>query len=248
MGTTHQSEIQIGRIYSPLTLSPGITVEGNVPDVQQYDMAANTYEPDYTLTNLVLVPAMDVSDPDGIIPAGNATLANMQWTLVEDGAETAITAASPDFAVGTDGRLTIKRNCQPQNPMTFRFEAEFLDQRTGEVHRMVETHQVDCEGVSQRPVLTLDTSGLIAYDPVRDGEAVRKVKASLAIWGEEVPAANRTFVWQKRDMYDNVWADIDGSDVMDYDVSLSADKTELSVKLWLIGKRIDIRCYAKYSP
>lgn len=247
MGVTHQSEIQLGRIHSPLTLSPGITVQGNVPDVQQYDIAANVYEPDYTLTNLVLVPAMEVSDPDGIIADGQAALTNMKWTLIENGAQTQITTSTPGFAVGSDGKLTVKRNCNGQNPMTFRFEADFLDTRTGEVYRMLETHMVDCEGVSERPVLSLDTSGLIAYDPVRDGELTRKVKASLSLNGQEVPAARREFVWQKRD-YDGVWADIDGSDIMDYDVELNADKTELTVRLWLIGERIDIRCYAKYSP
>lgn len=217
-------------------------------DVQEYDIAANLFEPDYTNTHLVLVPEMEVSDPDGEIPDGKATLTNMKWTLVEDGTETAVSASTPGFTVRTDGKLTVKRNCQNMKPMTFRFEAEYLDPRTGEVYRMLETHTVFCEGVSQRPVLTLDTSGLLAYDPVRDGEKTRKVKASLTIGGVEVPAANRRFTWQKRDIYDNVWADIDSSDVMDYDVGVSADGTELTVRMWLIGKRIDVRCYARYSP
>lgn len=247
MAITHKTEIQLGRIHSPLTLSPGITVEGNVPDVQQYDIAANLYEPDYTLTNLVLVPSLGVSDPDGIVPDGNASLTNIEWTLAENGTETTITPSTPGFAVGTDGKLTVKRNCNSQNPMTLRFSAEYLDPRNGEVYRIIESHMVDCEGVSERPVLSLDTSGMIAYDPVRDGQAVRKVKASLTIGGAEVPAANRELVWQKRD-YDGVWADIDGSDILDYDVSLSADETELTIMLWLIGHRIDVRCYAKYSP
>lgn len=248
MAITHQTEIQLGRIFSPLTLSPGIAVEGGVADVQQYDVSTGTYTPDYTLTNLVLVPSMDVSDPDGIIPDGKAALTNMRWTLTEDGAETAVTSSTPGFAVAADGRLTVKRNCKGQEPMTLRFEAEYLDTRTGAVHTMLETHQIYCEGVSQRPVLELDTSGMIAYDPLRDGQATRKVRASFKVNGTEVPAANRAFVWQKRDMYDGVWADIDGSDAMDYDVSLSADGTELTLKLWLIGERIDIRCYAKYNP
>lgn len=220
-----------------------------MPDVQQYDISTNLYEPDYTATFLTLVPAMDICDPDGVIPDGKATLANIKWTLIENEVETLITSSTPGFSIASDGKLTIKRNCQGQNPMTFRFEAEFADPRTGEVHRMMESHMVDCEAVSERPVLSLDTSGMIAYDPIRDGEVTRKVKASLMVGGKEVPAAYREFVWQKRDCdIDNQWADIDGSDLLDYDVSLNADKSELSIKLWLIGHRIDIRCYAKYNP
>lgn len=249
MALTHQAEIQIGRIYSPLTISPGITVQGNVPDVQQYDIATNLYTPDYTNTNLVLVPAMDVADPDGVIPTGPVALTNIKWTLIENGVETLISASTSGFSIDTDGKLTVKRNCQGQNPMTFRFEGEYQDPRTGEIHRMVETHMVDCEAVSVLPKLSLDTSGLIAYDPIRDGKVVRKVKASLTIGGQEVAVANREFVWQKRDCdIDNQWADIDGTDILDYDVDVNADGSELTIKPWLIGYRIDIRVYAKYSP
>lgn len=247
MAVTQTVEKSLSFVFSPLTLSPGIAVEGNVPDSQQYDIAANVYEPDYTNTNLVLRPSMLVSDPDGVIPEGNATLTNMRWTLLEKGTETAITSSTPGFTVAADGKLTVKRNCDGENPMTLRFEADYLDTRTGGVHHMVETRQVMCEGISQRPVLSLDTSGVLSYDPVRDGEKVRKVKARLTIGGKDVPVANRAFVWQKRDS-DGVWADISATELMDYDVAVSTDGTELTVRLWLIGERIDIRCYAKYNP
>lgn len=240
---------QIEFIYSPLVLSPGITVEGGVPDVQMYDIAAGTYEPDYTNTNLILKAGLEIADPDGVIPEGSAAMTNMKWTLLENNKQTLITASTAGFTVGSDGKLTVKRNCQGQNPMTLLFEAEYLDPRNGEIHRILETHVVDCQGVSQRPVLSLDTSGMIAYDPLRDPKTIRKVKASLTIGGTEVPAANRQFIWQKRDCdIDNQWANIDGTDILDYDVEVSADGKELSIKPWLIGYRIDVRCYAKYSP
>ncbi len=248
MALTHSSELQIGRIYSPLTISSGITVQGNVPDVQQYDVAANLYEPDYTDTNLVLQAAMDVSDPDGVIPDGPVTLSNIKWTLVENKVETVVTSSTPGMAVGADGTLVVSRNCNPDYPMCFRCEAEYLDPRTGDVYYLAEDHMVYCESVSARQILKLDTSGLVAYDPLRDGEKVRKVKASLTIGGQEVAASERQFVWQKRDKYDGIWADIDGSDIMDYDVEVSADTSELTIKPWLVGDRIDIRCYAKYNP
>lgn len=247
MPATRNTEIQIGRIYSPLVITPGITVQGNVPDVQQYDIAANTYEPDYTNTNLLLKPAMEITDPDGIIPDGPATLTNIKWTLTENGTTTTITASTPGFAIAADGALTVSRNCSAQNPMTLRFEADYLDTRTGEIHNMLQSHLIQCEAVSERPVLTLDTSGLIAYDPVRDAETTRTVSAALRIGGAEVPAANRKFIWQKADS-DNIWAQISASDPMDYDVAVSSDGTQLTIRPWLIGDRIDIRCYALYSP
>lgn len=131
MALKHQAEIHVARIYSPLTLSPGITVEGNVPALQTYDIATGLYEPDYTATHLRLHAALDIVDPDGELPDGEAQLTNISWTLYENGAETSITASTPGFSVDASGDLTVKRNCSGIEPMTLRFKAEFLDTRTG---------------------------------------------------------------------------------------------------------------------
>lgn len=237
----------MGFVYSPLIISSGIAVVGNVPDVQQYDISTGLYTPDYTGSFLCLKCWLEVTDPDGILTASEKVLTNIRWYRTEGGAETQITGGN-DYAIDTDGILMVKKNVNPDTPLTFRCEAEFLDARNGEIHRIVETRQVMAESVSQRPVLGIDTPLAIRYDPIRDDNPIRKVKASFRIGDMDVPAAHRELIWQKKDEGDTAFSDIDGSDIMDYDVSLSADKTELTIDCSLIGKRIDIRVYAKYNP
>lgn len=241
------AEVQLGFAYSPLTITGGIEVVGNVPAEQQFDIATGLYTPDYTAAFLCLRPWVDVADPDGVLTAADKVLTNIRWFVTENGTDTQITAGT-SYAVGADGLLTIKRNINPDYPATFRCEADFLDVRTGEIYSFVHTLMAMAESVSVPPRLTLDTASAILYDPLRDSSPIRKVKARLLLGTDDVPAACRQFVWQKRDESDTSFSDIDGSDIMDYDVSVSADGSELTVDCSLIGERIDIRCYAKYNP
>ncbi|MDE6009836.1 MAG: hypothetical protein K2F87_00120 [Muribaculaceae bacterium] len=241
------AEVQLGFVYSPLTISGGIEVVGNVPPEQQFDVATGLYTPDYTGTYLVLRPWIDVADPDGVLTEAEKVLTNITWYVIENGAESLVTGGT-NYGIATDGTLTVKRNINPDYPATFRFEADFLDTRTGEVYPMVKTRQVMAESVSVPPQLVLDAPACISYDPLRDTVSTRKIKARLLIGAADVAVANREFVWQKRDKADSSFAAVDGSDPMDYDVSVSADGSELTVDCSLIGTRIDLRVYAKYNP
>lgn len=241
------AEVSLGFAYSPLSISGGIEVVGNVPASQQYDIATGLFTPDYTSTFLRLRPWIEIADPDGVLTEAEKKLTNISWFVTQQGSDTQVTAGT-DYAIGTDGTLSVRRNITPDYPATFRCEAEFLDSRTGEVHGFVKTLQVMSESVSVPPRLVIDAPRALFHDPLRDSNPVRKIKARLLLGDSDVPVANREFVWQKKDEQDTAYSEIDGSDIMDYDVSLSADGTELTIDTSLIGKRIDIRVFAKYNP
>ena len=238
-------ERQIGLVFSPLVVTSGIEVMGNVPSSQQYDVASNTYTPDYTGEFLVLRPQMSVSDPDGIIADGEVAITNLVWYKAEEGTETVISAGN-DFVIASDGTLTVKRNAKPGSPTTYRFEGEYLDTRTGAVHKRTETILVSCESISSSPVLSLDCPESLRYDPVRETNPLRTVHISFRIGTQEIPAANRKLIVQKKDAI-NDWHDV-GDDITDYDVKMLADGTGFTVDLSLVGERTDIRVFGLYNP
>lgn len=234
-------------IFSPLQISSGIRVVGNVTPDQQYDVAAGVYTPDYTSSFLVLAPWLEVSDPDGILTDADKVLTNIKWyAMCPDGTESLLSSGT-DYVIDADGTLRVKANTPPGSAVTYRLEADFLDPRTNSVSRIMETLSSNCENVTTPPRLILDTPAAIMYDPVRDETSVREIGLSLKVGETEVPAANREFVVQKRDS-DGVWAPVDGTDIMDYDISLNAAGDRITVDCSLIGKRIDVRVYAKYNP
>lgn len=251
MALLQSSEISVGYIWQPLIVSSGIEVTGNVAAAQQYDIASNTYTPDYTATYLQLRPWMAVADPDGELTDGEVTPANVTWEAVEAGTAAAITAGA-QYAIAADGTLTLKRNVDPGNPLTLRVRMEYLDPRTGALYRREESILVTCESISAPPVLSLDVPVAVMYDPVFDKDnPLRTITASLMLGSQEVPASKRRFIWQKKDAildWHEIHHDETQNDLLDYDVHLSADGTQLTVDCEKIGKRVDIRCYAIYAP
>lgn len=248
MAKKSQSEYQIGYIFSPLNITSGIEPIGNVPTTQEYDIVSQTYAPDYTTEHLQLALWLCISDPDNLITEAEKTPANIVWSVIEQGLTTTITTSTAGYSLPSSGQIIIKRNINPDSPLTLRCSYDILDPRTGEILHRTDSTLITSESISYPPELILDTPSVIRYDPIRDTTDIRKVKATLRIGDTTAVAPSVRFIWQKRDSYDGIWSDISASELMDYDVSVSADKTELTIKCSLIGRRIDIRCYALYNP
>lgn len=249
MATEFFTETDVQVVYSPLTLTYGITACTAVGTMQAYDMSSGEYVPDWTVAHPVLRPWLDVQDPDGFIPSGPKTYANPRWTAIEDGKERAITASDNDYSLtlsGDDtGTLAVRRNAVPGKPLTLRFEGEYADTRTGEIRRVVMTHTMVCEGVSALPELTIDQPETVWYYPLRADSKELTVNAALRIGDADVEAANRIFVWERlRDT--GAWTEV-GSTLADYDITISADGTQAKVSLDLIGQRLDLRVRARYD-
>lgn len=234
-------------VFNPLTITHGLEVLGNVTSEQTYDMATNMYVPNFALTFLVIQPWMNIVDPDGVIADGAVAIADPTWTEIKDGKETLITNGDK-YSVDADGALSVKYNLTPNTKIAVRFEGKYQDPRTGDVFTMIETHPIMCQGVSQAPKLTLDFPQLSLFDPISADKYDVTVHAYFKIGENDVPAANRKLVWEKRDLGDADFAEIDPNDPLDYDVVVAADGMSAVVKRDLIGHRIDLRVRAKYDP
>lgn len=238
--------------YSPLNVSYGIVVEGNVASEQTFDQSDGTYLPDYGQTYLVLKPWMRVVDPDEVLAPGEVQMVNMHWYVFDGTAETEITNGT-QYQIASDGRISIRRNIDLGKTFIFRFKGEYQDPRTGEVWKMEDTYGVSCELESAPTRLMLNQPELVEWDPTSGIPQKIVLSASLLIGTDDVPAAYREFVWEKKDAGDadfmRVYPEGDPNyDLMDYDVALSADGTELTLKRELMGHRVDIRVRAKYDP
>ncbi len=239
-------------VYSPLNVSYGIVVDGSVASEQTFDQSDGSYTPDYTKTYCVLRPWMRIVDPDEVLAPGEVQMTNMHWYVFDGTNETEISNGT-DYQIAPDGRLSIRHNIDPGKTLMFRFSGEYLDPRNGDVWKMEDTHGATCDTESAPAVLLLNQPELVEWDPTSDDPQKIILKSNLLIAKDEVPAANREFVWEKKDEEDadfaRVYRETDPNyDVMDYDVALSADGTQLTLSRELMGHRVDIRVRAKYDP
>ena len=238
--------------FKPLQIDLSLSVVGSVPDRQNYDADADEYTPDYTLTPLVIQPQISRMDKDEILTPGsvNSNLANVRWYEIVGGTRTQILAENTNYEIttsgGNAGRILVKKNVQPQNPLTLEYYAEYLDQRTGQIHILQKTFPIRCSNSTVfKPVLILDTPDQTIYNPLKD-QAVQVIHASLRCGENECAAANRIFVWEKF-RENNTWTEIGTDTVLDYDVQVSNDTASLTIDRSLMGNDLYIRCRAKYD-
>lgn len=238
--------------FKPLQLNVCMAVEGSVPDVQTYNADDGTYTPDYSLTPLIIQPAVSQLDKDEIVSAGriNQSLANVRWYEVVDGERMQISTTDENFEMvtsgGNAGRLKVKKNAQPQLPLNLVFYAEYTDPRTNQLFTIWRTVQILCRNATvYMPRLILDAADQTIFNPLGE-QAKQTVHASLRIGKDECPAQNRLFVWEIfRD--DNTWTEVGEDTTLDYDVTISEDGASVTVDRSLMGQELYLRCRAKYD-
>lgn len=237
--------------FKPLQLNITISVDGSVPDRQNYNADTDEYTPDYTLTALILQPQVSRLDKDEIVAPGNVNslLANVKWYEIVGGTRTLIEAANTDYEItasgGQAGRIKVMKNAQPNIPITLEFYAEYVDSRTGQVSVIHATHIVKCgNATAYMPDLVLDAADQAIYNPLNDPD-IQAVHASLRTGATECTAANRQFVWEVS-RADGTFTTL-GSDNSDYWASVSSDGTTCTVNRKLMGSGQIVRCRAKYD-
>lgn len=239
--------------YRPLQINVCLAVDGSVPGQQNYDVDTAAYTPDYTITPLVLQPAVSMMDRDEILQPGkvNSKLANVRWFEIAAGTRKLIDAANSAYEITTSGdnagRIKVKRNAEPQQPLTLEFNAEFADTRTSQIHCIRRTYLLRCGNATQSiPVLVLDAAEQTVYNPFRDTDK-QVVRASLKLGTRECEPAKRIFVWEVlRD--DGTWSAVGTDTTLDYDLVVSSDGLTCMVDRSLMGAELHLRCRAKYSP
>lgn len=223
-----------------------------MPDVQTYNADDGTYTPDYSITPLIIQPAVSQLDKDEIVSAGriNQSLANVRWYEVVDGERRQISTTDENFEIvtsgGNAGRLKVKKNAQPQLPINLVFYAEYTDPRTGQLFTIWRTFQVMCRNATvYMPQLILDAADQTIYNPLGDQDK-QTVHASLRLGEGECPVENRVFIWELfRD--DNTWTEVGTDTTLDYDVTVSEDGASVTVDRSLMGQELYLRCRAKYD-
>ena len=238
--------------FKPLQLNICISVDGSVPDKQNYNGDADEFTPDYTITPLILQPLVSRLDKDEIVSPGNINtlLSNVKWYEIINGTRTQILAANTNYEITTSGgqagRIKVKKNAQPELPITLEFYAEYLDGRTNQVVVIHATHIVKCgNSTAYIPELVLDAADQTVFNPLIDPDS-QTVHASLRVGAAECAAANRQFVWEVL-RENNTWSTA-GSDNSDYWITVANDGTYATINRKYMGNQQIIRCRAKYDP
>lgn len=235
--------------YTPLQVNTSKTISGSVPLEQTYDANQNEYAPNYELTPCALQPVVGIIDRDNILESGrvNSELTDIAWYRVENGVEGNALVSTPRKHVitstGNDaGKLLWYVNAAPQKPILLRFKAKYLDSRTNKVHRIMMDYSINCKNATlYKPTLLL-SSGDRYYNPLRDTDK-QVINASLRLGSEECAKEKRLFIWEilrDRGQFSAITAD-------DLEIKVSADGTSVILDRSLMGKRICIRCRAKFS-
>ena len=130
-----QSKVKhIFRVFDALNVVKGIKSVGG-PDHQTYYIESDVYAPDRRITPLILQPYVEVSDPNGVIPAGDkiGELSSASWYVGEailankiTDKESEATLDTP-FAIGENNALHIRKNSTKS--ILLIFEGEYLDIR-----------------------------------------------------------------------------------------------------------------------
>lgn len=237
--------------FKPLRISRTISVDGSVPSRQTYNAESGLFTPDYTLTPLIIQPRIGQMDKDEILVSGsiNHLLSNIRWYEIIDGTKTLITTTNTNYEVttsGTDaGRIKVKKNSEPQHPITLEFYAEYADSRTGQLHVIQDTSQIMCRMSASLPMVYLDAADQTIYDPLIDA-ADQVVHAQLKLGTAECATANRIFVWELlRD--DGTWSEVGAEPALDYCVDVADNGDSCTVHRDLMGTSMGLRCRAKYD-
>lgn len=239
--------------FKPLQLNISLSADGSVPDRQNYDADADAYTPDYTLTPLIIQPIISRVDKDEVLQAGrvNHLLANIKWYEIVAGTRTLIEAANTNYEVVRSGenagRIKVKKNAQPQIPITLEFNADYTDTRTNQISSIKQTYLISCDNSTTfLPLLVLDASDQTIYDPLTDPDT-QTVHASLRLGENECATAKRVFVWEKF-REDDTWTEVGTDTTLDYDVTVAEDGASVTVDRSLMGGELYLRCRAKYDP
>lgn len=235
--------------WKPLQLQVSFSVDGSVPDNQNYNADTGEYTPDYTLTPLILQPIVSVIDKDEIISSGkvNSNLTNIKWYENINGTKTLINTDNSNYEITQSGdlagRIKVKKNSEPKNPTTLIFYAEYLDNRTGQIFTIQGSYLIKCGSSASSVRVELNAAEQTIYNPLTD-ERTQTVKATVWVGDKPCESSKYKLVWEVMD--GDAWREVGTDDVMDYDTTVNNDGT-LTIDKWLMGTDASIRCRVKYS-
>lgn len=234
--------------WKPLQLQLSLAVEGSVPAKQNYNADTDEFTPDYSITPFILQPIVSILDKDEVLSAGriNPALTNIRWYEVINGTKTLITTDNAAYEVtatgGNAGRIKVKKNAEPNVPITLMFYAEYLDTRNSQILVIQGSYLISCSNAADTVRVELDAASQTVYNPLNDA-ASQTVTATVWIGDRKCDASKYALVWEVLD--DGVWRTAETDTVMDYDMTVSGNK--VTINRWLMGSELYLRCRVKYS-
>lgn len=234
--------------WKPLQLQISFSVDGSVPDKQNYSTDTQEYTPDYTLTPLIIQPIVSVIDKDEVIGAGriNHALTNIRWYQNINGTQTLIDGNNSSYEITTSGgdagRIKVKKNAEPKIPITLIFYAEYVDSRNGQVLIIQGSYQITCSSASDQIRVELDAADQTIFNPLSDPQT-QTIKATVWLGDAKCDASKYALVWEVLD--GSTWRTAGSDEVMDYDITVNG--SSVTINRWLMGTDMYLRCRAKYS-
>lgn len=235
--------------WRPLQLQISLAVDGSVPGRQNYNSDTQEYTPDYTLAPLIIQPAISVLDKDGELAAGriNHALTNVRWYENINGRQALIQADNANYEItaggGNAGRIKVRKNAEPQVPVTLVFHAEYVDSRNGQVLVIQGSYLITCGSASDQVRVELDAADQTVFNPLSDPQT-QTVKATVWLGDKVCDGGKYALAWEVLD--GGTWRTAGSDGVMDYDITVNGDNT-VTVNRWLMGTEMYLRCRVKYS-
>lgn len=197
-------------VYQPLNIALTMDMLGGSL-TQRLDGLSGDFDPDRSITPLVLAPHLEVSDPDGIILVSDqsSNLIDCRWYLsTDDSDETLrITPDTSGFTLGDAGRLTVWRNVQSYDPLQLFFSCAFIDPRTQRIYRkQYQLTLTTAESVDLNLSLEWDVADKMPISPFKNF-GTRVIKATLRNGEHEVAIDGVNFLsrWHVWDQDARTW-------------------------------------------
>lgn len=235
--------------WKPLQLQISFSVDGSVPDRQNYNADTAEFTPDYTITPVIIQPVVSILDKDEVLAGGriNYGLTNIRWYEIIDGTKTLIASDNSSYEITTSGgdagRIKVKKNAQPQIPITLVFYAEYVDSRNGQVLIVQGSYLLECSSASDVVRVELDAASQSIYNPLSD-DTTQTVSATVWLGDHVCDASKYALVWEMQDET-GAWRTCETDTVMDYDITVSGNK--VTINKWLMGSELHLRCRCKYD-
>lgn len=164
------------RAFDALTIVKGINSLGG-PDKQVYYIESDVYAPDRRITPLLLQPYVNVSDPNGIITAGDkvSELVDGAWYVDAIDPQNRVTKSSAGstlddpFTIGDNHRLMVRLNTD-KSVLLF-FEGDYYDSRKGSKIHISLSYMLSTTHNSQNkpaPKVLLSKGASYTYNPLDD--------------------------------------------------------------------------------
>ena len=236
--------------WRPLQLQISLAVEGSVPDQQNYNADTKEFTPDYTITPVIIQPVISILDKDEVIPAGriNHKLTNVRWYEIINDAKTLIASDNTSYEITNSGdkagRIMVKKNAHPKEPITLNFYAEYIDTRNGQLLIIQGSYLLVCKSASGQIRVELDAAEQTVFNPITD-ITTQTVTATVWLGDHVCDASKYALVWEMQDEA-GAWHTCESDAVMDYDITINGSTA--TINRWLMGSELHLRCRCKYDP